>query len=54
MTNEGLLVPGKFLRQMGDSIAIAFSDRLIVISADPPSLRTGKDAPRRSSSKRTR
>ncbi|MGH7960340.1 MAG: hypothetical protein ACRERD_00755 [Candidatus Binatia bacterium] len=44
MTNEGLLIPGKFLRKMGTAVSVAFSPRLIVISAprsSPPVRRQG-------------
>ena len=42
MTNEGLLIPGKFLRRMGEKISVAFSERMIVISAGYSSRRVRK------------
>ncbi len=42
MTEEGLLIPGKFLRNMGEKIAVVFSPRLIVISPASSSHRTRK------------
>ena len=33
MTDEGLLIPGRLLRKMGEKIAVTFSPRLIVISS---------------------
>ena len=50
MTEDGLMIPGKFLRQMGEKVSIAFSPRLIVISAYP--LR--RSPQRRKSSKTSR
>lgn len=44
MTNEGLLIPGKFLRKMGEKISVVFSERLIVISAGHSSRRARKNA----------
>lgn len=37
MTNQGLLIPGKFLRKMGTAVSVTFSPRLIVIAAARPS-----------------
>jgi hypothetical protein len=42
MTDEGLLIPGKFLRKMGRTISVAFSPRLIMISSDSSSRHTHK------------
>jgi len=47
MTEEGLLIPGKFLRKMGEKISVAFSSRLIVISSPHPSRRPRKSEPRK-------
>jgi hypothetical protein len=46
MTNEGLLIPGKFLRRMGEKISVAFSEHMIVISADRLSRRARKNVRR--------
>lgn len=50
MTDEGLLIPGRLLRNMGEKIAVTFSPRLIVISSRPSSTlkRKPKKADRRS------
>jgi hypothetical protein len=45
MTDKGLLIPGKFLRKMGEKISVAFSPRLIVISSLHPSHRPRKGRP---------
>jgi len=42
MTDEGLLIPGRLLRKMGEEIAVSFSPRLIVISSRPSSARERK------------
>lgn len=42
MTDEGLLIPGRLLRKMGEEIAVSFSPRLIVISSRPSSTRERK------------
>ena len=49
MTDEGLLIPGRLLRKMGEKIAVTFSPRLIVISSRPSSTleRKPKKADRR-------
>jgi hypothetical protein len=49
MTDEGLLIPGKFLRKMGKMISVTFSPRLIVISA-PHSPRRTQESARKSAS----
>jgi hypothetical protein len=33
MTDEGLLIPGRLLRKMGEEIVVSFSSQLIVISS---------------------
>jgi hypothetical protein len=47
ITDEGLLIPGKFLRKMGEEISVAFSPRLIVISSRIPSRRARESKPRK-------
>jgi len=42
MTDEGLLIPGRLLRKMGEEIAVSFSPQLIVISSRPSSARKRK------------
>ena len=37
MTDEGLLIPGRLLRQMGEDIVVSVSSHLIVISSRPVS-----------------
>jgi exopolysaccharide biosynthesis protein len=46
MTDQGLLIPGKFLQQMGRTISVAFSPWLIVISSDRSSDRIRKSEQR--------
>jgi hypothetical protein len=47
MTDKGLLIPGKFLRKMGEKISVAFSSQLIVISPPHPSRRSRKSRPQK-------
>jgi hypothetical protein len=42
MTDEGLLIPGRLLRKMGEEIAVSISSQLIVISPHPVSSPTRK------------
>jgi hypothetical protein len=42
MTDEGLLIPGRLLREMGEAIAVSFSPQLIIISLRPASSPTRK------------
>lgn len=50
MTDEGILIPGRLLRKMGEEIAVSLSSQLIVISPRPISslARKPKRANRRS------
>lgn len=47
MTDKGLLIPGKFLRKMGEKISVAFSPHLIVISSPHLARRFRKSGPQK-------